>query len=137
MNEWLQQLQAELDEAAQASGKWLSEVATDTDRVLNDTADEIAQAIAPVVIEINQRLDESLDATELFIYQQFTPWFEEVSAPITNTVTPYVQEHHTCIGCKHYNGSVHGGNMLVCGMHPYGPDDDTCQDWASVWVSKG
>ena len=137
MNDFLQQLQAELDEAAQASGKWLSEIAKEADRTFNDTADEIAQAISPVVTEINQRLDESQDATELFIYQTLTPWIEDITAPINNTVTPYFQEHHTCIGCKYYNGSEHGGNMLVCGMHPYGPDDETCQDWESVWVSKG
>jgi hypothetical protein len=24
---------------------------------------------------------------------------------------------------------VYGGNMLVCAMHPYGVEDEHCQDW--------
>ncbi len=42
-----------------------------------------------------------------------------------------------CRGCKHYDGSTYGGNLLVCGIHPYGPGDEsdpatqptTCEDW--------
>ncbi|MFK8185619.1 MAG: hypothetical protein AB8B99_19760 [Phormidesmis sp.] len=136
MDEWLRQLQNNLDEAAQESGQWLVEIVEETDQAIAHAADNVAEAISPVVIEIHQQVEESIDATELFIYQRLTPWIEEVTAPITNTITPYLQEHHPCIGCKYYNGSTHGGNMLVCGMHPYGPEDKTCQDWASVWSSK-
>lgn len=136
MDEWLQQLQASLDEAAQDSGKWLVEVIEETDQAVSNAVDEMAEAISPVVIEINQQVEDSLDATEMFIYQRLTPWMEEATAPITNTITPYLQEHHACVGCKYYNGSTHGGNMLVCAMHPYGPEDETCQDWSSVWTAK-
>lgn len=42
-----------------------------------------------------------------------------------------------CNGCKYYDGSIYGGNLLVCGMHPYGPGDESdpatqptsCEDW--------
>ena len=34
----------------------------------------------------------------------------------------------TCHGCKHFNGSFHGGNLLVCAMHPYGVTEKTCPD---------
>ncbi len=42
-----------------------------------------------------------------------------------------------CQGCKHYNGSSYGGNLLICGLHPYGPGDESestqqptsCEDW--------
>lgn len=42
-----------------------------------------------------------------------------------------------CKGCKYYDGSSYGGNPLICGIHPYGPGDEsdpsqqptTCQDW--------
>lgn len=42
-----------------------------------------------------------------------------------------------CKGCKYYDGSTYGGNMLVCGIHPYGPSDESdpvkqptsCEDW--------
>lgn len=35
-----------------------------------------------------------------------------------------------CANCRHYHGQVYGGNMLVCGMHPYGPGEEatSCPD---------
>jgi hypothetical protein len=34
-----------------------------------------------------------------------------------------------CIGCRNYNGTTFGGNLLVCGFHPYGCQEETCPDW--------
>ncbi len=34
-----------------------------------------------------------------------------------------------CQGCRNYNGTVFGGNLLVCGFHPYGQNGDSCPDW--------
>ena len=32
-----------------------------------------------------------------------------------------------CRGCKNLHGQVYGGNLLVCGVHPYGQED--CGDY--------
>ncbi len=34
-----------------------------------------------------------------------------------------------CMGCHNYNGTTFGGNLLVCGFHPYGWDGENCPDW--------
>ncbi len=34
-----------------------------------------------------------------------------------------------CRGCQHYHGQSYGGNLFICGMHPYGVESDTCPDW--------
>lgn len=34
-----------------------------------------------------------------------------------------------CRLCKNYYGQRHGGNILICGMHPYGPGDENCDDF--------
>ncbi|NJO42205.1 MAG: hypothetical protein HC769_01390 [Cyanobacteria bacterium CRU_2_1] len=39
------------------------------------------------------------------------------------------QQPPACRGCYHYHGRVYGGNLLVCAMHPYGVEDDRCDDW--------
>jgi hypothetical protein len=44
-----------------------------------------------------------------------------------------VQEPPACAGCRHYHGQVYGGNLLVCGMHPYGWEGAQCPDWQSRW----
>jgi hypothetical protein len=39
-------------------------------------------------------------------------------------------EHQpACVGCRNYNGSMFGGNLLVCGFHPYGWEEGQCPDW--------
>ena len=39
-------------------------------------------------------------------------------------------EHQpACVGCRNYNGSMFGGNLLVCGFHPYGWPEGHCPDW--------
>ncbi|MBD1849940.1 hypothetical protein [Leptolyngbya sp. FACHB-711] len=34
-----------------------------------------------------------------------------------------------CRGCLHFHGRTYNGNYLVCGMHPYGVETETCSDW--------
>jgi hypothetical protein len=33
-----------------------------------------------------------------------------------------------CVGCVDYYGVFHGGNRLICGIHPFGVESDTCTD---------
>lgn len=33
-----------------------------------------------------------------------------------------------CTNCKHFENFVANGSRLHCGMHPYGPEEDSCQD---------
>ncbi|MBW4496791.1 MAG: hypothetical protein KME26_27700 [Oscillatoria princeps RMCB-10] len=33
-----------------------------------------------------------------------------------------------CTGCRYYHGQYYAGNLLVCAIHPYGPDGDSCHD---------
>ncbi len=44
-------------------------------------------------------------------------------------VEPSSERNVACIGCRHYHGQVYGGELLVCGMHPYGWNDENCPDW--------
>ncbi len=48
-----------------------------------------------------------------------------------NYVEPSAEKYPACVGCQNYHGYVYGGNVLVCGMHPYGWDEDDkeCPDW--------
>jgi hypothetical protein len=33
-----------------------------------------------------------------------------------------------CVGCTDYCGATHGGNTLICGIHPHGVEGDVCPD---------
>lgn len=144
MDEWLKQLQRELNEAAQVSSQLLTKVARQGEQMIEQWADSSLEAIeaaeksieenvAPAFLEINDQLDAALDASVDFLSEQVTPWLEKATAPIINTVNPLIQDHPTCVGCRNYHGADYGNEMLVCGMHPYGPADESCPDWESVW----
>lgn len=36
---------------------------------------------------------------------------------------------HPCHNCAHYHGQSYGHEVLHCGMHPYGPEGNECEDW--------
>ena len=144
MDEWLKQLQQNANEAAEASGRALTKIAQRSEQMVEQWVDssieivEIAEKsiednLAPALIQINEQVESALDAGEDFVHGQVTPWLERVTAPIANTINPLVQDHPVCVGCRHYHGANYGNEMLVCGMHPYGPDEEHCPDWESVW----
>jgi ElaB/YqjD/DUF883 family membrane-anchored ribosome-binding protein len=143
MDEWLKQLQDNLNLAAQDSSRWLGEVSKEADQVLDqwaeisqETFQEIQDSLDPALSELNAQIDSTLDASIAFLEQNLTPWIEETTAPLSCTINPWLQNHPTCIGCKNYHGSTYGDSMLVCGMHPYGPEENSCADWESVWETR-
>lgn len=118
--------------------------------MLETVADEVDQfflginEIVDTVLEFSEEVGEQLQntiSTELDQYfNEFTePFFEvyweleefvgEVDQPFTSKLEPNLQEHPACVGCRHYHGHIYNGNLLICGMHPYGWEDETCPDW--------
>ena len=53
---------------------------------------------------------------------------EDVASPLHQTFQPLINQHPACVGCQHYHGQMYGDNLLVCGMHPYGWEGETCPD---------
>lgn len=51
-------------------------------------------------------------------------WLDEDYLP-----KPNPKIHPACVGCGNYHGYSYGGNLLVCGIHPYGWEGDNCPDW--------
>jgi hypothetical protein len=81
-----------------------------------------------IVVELDQYLNDL--AEPLFeVYWELEEIVGEVDQPFPHIVEPTPEEHPACIGCRHYHGMVYGGNLLVCGMHPYGWEDENCPDW--------
>jgi hypothetical protein len=79
--------------------------------------DEYLQEITDPIMEVYWELEDiMLDSDPGFPY----------------AVEATTEKNAACMGCHHYHGQVYGGNLLVCGMHPHGWDDENCPDWEGV-----
>jgi len=94
-----------------------------------DFVDQLEAAIAP---DLEQRVNDFLDPI-LEALLGLEGHLDETVQPVVNTVEPIFNDHPACIGCRHYHGQSYNGVMLVCGMHPFGWEEEKCPDWESFW----
>jgi hypothetical protein len=92
----------------------VEELADDVQNTVGLDFDQCLQDMFEPIVEIYFELEELVGETE----QAFT-----------YPVEPTLEKHAACIGCRHYHGQVYSGNLLVCGMHPYGWETENCPDW--------
>ncbi|HEY9845351.1 MAG TPA: hypothetical protein V6D03_04060 [Candidatus Caenarcaniphilales bacterium] len=97
--------------------------------------EEVNQVVAEVATEIDQVIDKAIEPVVDF-FLEMEAVFGEATQPVVQTMQPILEEHPACVGCHHYHGQVHGGNLLICAMHPYGWDSDACPDWQSAWEAR-
>ncbi len=93
----------------------VEEVTTEAQDILNLQWDELKEVITELWQEFELEFEEP------------TPFNWDIPVPPKPTADPAT--HPACVGCIYYDGSTFGGNLLVCGMHPYGSNCDTCGDW--------
>lgn len=101
---------------------------------------EFAEAVEVVAEQVQNTVVAEIDQCfqDLFeplaeIYSELEDVMGEADQYVAYTYTeePTIEKNPACIGCLHYHGQVYAGNLLVCGMHPYGWDDKNCPDWES------
>ncbi|WP_008319352.1 hypothetical protein [Leptolyngbya sp. PCC 6406] len=153
--DWVREVSEFLQVSTRITESWLTQTLDTTLKAADAIADEIEQRVGPTLEDwatdlhkaiepLETQLDAEAERMAAEITEVMTPivtplvaslevWFEALSTPINNTVDPWVNEHPACIGCRHYYGQAHGGHLLICAMHPYGPEDEKCSDWESVW----
>jgi hypothetical protein len=122
MEEWqnevfavFKDLTALFDEFGREVNELVEEVTAEAQEILNLQWDELKD----VLTELWQEFELE--------FEQPTPFSWDI--PIPAKPMPNPATHPACVGCLNYDGSAYGGNLLVCGMHPYGCDSSTCADW--------
>jgi hypothetical protein len=122
MEEWQNEIAAawkDLTVLAEAVGRELTEiveeVTTEAQELLNLHWEELKDVLTELWPEIELEFEEP--------------------TPVNWDIYPYTQPmpdpstHAACVGCLNYNGTAYGGNLLVCGIHPYGCESAACPDW--------
>lgn len=140
---WLHDLGDRLEEASEAvlqtTDQWAEQVQATLDPQIDRLVEDVNRTLEP----LTESLSDRLEAVAAQLDQVMDPvvgnlagldqWLEEISTPLTSTVEPLLQNYPACVGCRHFYGQAHGGNTLVCAMHPFGPEDKTCSDWEAIW----
>jgi predicted phage tail protein len=122
MEEWqneiaaaFKDLTALFDEFGRELTEFVEEVATEAQEILTLQWDELKEVLTEFWQEIELDFEEpSAINWDMPVYTK----------PMADPAT-----HPACVGCINYNGTVYGGNLLVCGIYPYGCNSDTCADW--------
>jgi len=116
-----------LIEMMEAVNLVVEEFFTEFTGVVDTMTEEIQQVIT---VEIDQCLQEIFEPIA-DLYLELEQIAGGVDLGLGYTVEPNAQTNPACIGCRHYHGQVYSGNLLVCGMHPYGWETQHCPDWQS------
>jgi len=128
MEDWQKNLTDMLETVTEEVEKFFSDVTDAVDAIAllsEEVAHQVNNAITTEIeLFLNDIIQPILDACA-----EFEPSSFESEWPLTDTVEPSPQQHPACVGCRHYHGQVYGGNLLVCGMHPYGWEAENCPDW--------
>ena len=128
MEKWQKDISEMLETVTNEVEQFLSGVTEMVDAFFELTEEITDQVQNTIVIEIDQYLNDL--AEPLFeVYWELEEIVGDVEQPFPHIVEPTLEEHPACIGCRNYHGMVYGGNLLVCGMHPYGWEDENCPDW--------
>ena len=75
--------------------------------------------VMPIVTPITNFLDRDL---EEFFNSLLRPFIDLSMEDFNSPNSSMPKAHALCENCENYHGQNYGGNPLVCGMHPYGPD---------------
>lgn len=128
MEKWQKDFVEFLETVADEVDHFFVEVASVVDSFFEITEEITEQLQDTIVTEIDQYFNEL--AEPLFeVYWELEEFVGEADNSFPYPVEPTAQNHPACIGCRNYHGQVYGGNLLVCGMHPMGWEDENCPDW--------
>lgn len=132
-----------LEAAVSEVEKFFAEVAEEFAEAFDEfgkVSYEITEELANgVIAEIEEYLNDLIEPPNIEVYFEVQVDLdveaelerERMDSLIGGYVEPSAEQHPACRGCRNYHGEIHGGNLLVCGMHPYGVEDGTCPDWES------
>ncbi|WP_071517020.1 hypothetical protein [Geitlerinema sp. PCC 9228] len=151
MHDWVREFWESIETTTKETDRWFQE----TSQQIEEVVKAIAQMSDDVSLQIQEAIATEIDRTIGEFLEPFEDPFDSFdrfddgngSAPaegyeavgnvrslttldsLPRYLPPTPNHHPACIGCRHYHGYVYQGQMVVCGMHPYGWDTEDCPDW--------
>ena len=141
MDDWFDELNRAVDTVRQDI-EFLVKEATDVAIEFTDSMIQVSEMVGEQVQEtflseaeqavglLMEQVDEWLGSDNFpFDLDIDLYWQPDLQDPWVERVSPSATHNPACVGCKNYHGRIYSGNLLVCGMHPYGWDGEDCPDW--------
>ena len=140
--DWVKNIEAaatNLEKFFQDASKEMGSRALTLLELSDEMAEEIEQAIAPAIDQLEAQFIEWLDPflelgaeLESFLYEMH--WLDQVSDFTDFPAESLSIQHPICQGCRHYHGAVYNGTPFICAMHPYGIVDgsEQCADKEAI-----
>lgn len=129
MEEWQKNFVDILETVVDEVEKFFTDISEAFDAIAKDSEEFFDRVQTTISTEFEQFFSEMVDPVFEILEIDEIPF--ESEWPLTDYVQPSQEFHPACIGCRHFHGQVYSGNLLVCGMHPYGCEGDSCPDWES------
>lgn len=124
MDDWSKELFSLLETMTVEVEQFFQEMGEEMEAV----AARVCQSIADDVDEFVESLEDFFEPI-VIVYTEWDAIADDFESPLGYKVEPTLEQNSACLGCRHYHGQVYGGNLLVCGMHPYGWEGSNCPDW--------
>ncbi|MBD2388853.1 hypothetical protein [Cylindrospermum sp. FACHB-282] len=128
MEKWQKDLVEIIEIVADEVECFFLEIGDAVDAFFELTEEITEQLQNTIVTDVDQYLQELAEPI-LEVYWEMEEAMTDVDSGFPYEVEATLEKNPACIGCSNYHGQVYGGNLLVCGMHPHGWDDQSCPDW--------
>ncbi len=141
MDDWQKDLWRSIESFGDTVEGFLQDVEDSIERIGNEVINDLQETFntvfgpgtewdsflenPPFINELEELFGEIFPPTE---YDGSSPFDFYPDNFINPKVNPSASFHPACIGCSYYHGRVYEGSLLVCAMHPYGWDGDSCPD---------
>ncbi|MEH1824962.1 MAG: hypothetical protein V7L22_06280 [Nostoc sp.] len=128
MEQWQKDLAEIVEIVAEEVERFFLGMSEVVDAFFELTEEVTEQVHNNIVTEVDQYLHDFAEPM-MEAYWELEDIVADVDPGFPYLVEPTAEKNPACIGCSHYHGQVYGGNLLVCGMHPHGCEDENCPDW--------
>ena len=140
MNDWQKEWWQQIEQTTVSIEKFFQDI----NEAVESFTEEVTEAVEElgehlqntVIIEVDTFIDDFIDLIGETSVEFESSFWEDLDYLVNDTdfvditlETPGEDNHAACVGCRHYHGQAYNGQILVCGMHPYGVEDNSCPDW--------
>jgi hypothetical protein len=139
MDDWQQEWWKQIEKTAtemeefflsveKAAESFVDQVSETADFFVQQFQGELVEEVDSFVQEFIDLITAASDEIEASLWEDLEDFIDDDFMGV-GSQKPTPTTHPACINCANYHGRIYNGNLLVCGMHPYGWDGENCPDW--------